>query len=89
MHFDHGKNNIQIFHFCLFHRLYRRSEVTVESEDPLQKLFKKGIFVQEGQVEHVLTMANFKSNLPYLCPTLTNMQMRDLKCAYGDDSLHG
>ena len=48
MHFDHGKNKIQIFHFCLFHRLYGGgSEVTVGSEDQLQN-FLKGVFVQEG-----------------------------------------
>ena len=40
IHFDHCKNKIQIFNFCLFHRLYRGSEVTVGSEDPLQISFK-------------------------------------------------
>ena len=47
MHFDHGKNKIQIFNFCLFHRLYIGSEVMVGSDDPLQN-FLKGIFAQEG-----------------------------------------
>ena len=47
MHIHHCKNKIQFFNFCLFHRLYRGSEVMVRSEDPLQ-IFLKGIFVQEG-----------------------------------------
>ena len=40
IHFDHCKNKIQIFNFCLFHKLYRGSEVTVGSEDPLQNFLK-------------------------------------------------
>ena len=44
MHFDHGKNKIQIFNFGLSHRLCRGSEVTVGSEDQLQN-FLKCIFV--------------------------------------------
>ena len=47
IHFDHCKNKIQIFNFCLSHRLYRGLEVTVGTEDPLQ-IFSKGVFVQEG-----------------------------------------
>ena len=44
LHFDQCKNKMQIFNLCLFHRLYRGSEVVVGSEDPLQN-FLKGIFV--------------------------------------------
>ena len=40
IHFNHCKNRIQIFNFCLFNRLYRESEVTVGSGDPLQRFFK-------------------------------------------------
>ena len=39
----------------------------VGSEDQLQ-FFLKGIFVQEGQVEHVLTMANLKLKLSLFTP---------------------
>ena len=42
-----AKTNFRFSVFCLFHRLYRGSEVTVGSEDPLQ-IVLKGIFVQEG-----------------------------------------
>ena len=47
IHFNHCKNRIQIFNFCLFNRLYRESAVTVGSETHF-KDFLKGIFVQEG-----------------------------------------
>ena len=68
-HFGHCKNKIQFFNFCLFHRLYRGSEVMVGSEDALQ-FFLKGIFVQEGSSEHILTMVNLKlkSSLFTPCP---------------------
>ena len=60
IHFNHCKNKNQIFNFCLFHRLYRGSEVTVGSEDLLLKFFERAYLFKRGQVEHVLTMANFK-----------------------------
>ena len=47
IHLDHCKNKIQIFNFCLFRRLCRRSEVTVGSEN-FSIYFLKSIFVQEG-----------------------------------------
>ena len=51
MHFDNDEK-IRFTIFGLSHRLYRESEVTVGSEDPLQRayLFKR------FQVEHVLTV---------------------------------
>ena len=39
MHFDHGKNKFRFSIFCISHRLCRGSEVTVGSEDQLQKFF--------------------------------------------------
>ena len=39
MHFDHGKNNIQIFNFWPLNRLCRGSEMMVGSEDQLQFFF--------------------------------------------------
>ena len=46
IHFDHCKNKMEILNFCLFHKLYRGSGVTIVSEDPLHFFFSKGIFVQ-------------------------------------------
>ena len=61
IHFDHCKNKIEFFNFCLFHRPHRGSGVTVGSENPLQNFFKGNIILfKGGQVEHVLTMANLK-----------------------------
>ena len=60
IHFDHYKIKILIVNFCLFHRLYRGSEVTVGSEDTFQFFFKEENLFKRGQVEHVLTMANLK-----------------------------
>ena len=54
-----AKTKFRFSIFGLSHRLCRGSEVRVGSEDQLQNLLK-GIFVQGGQVEHILTMANLK-----------------------------
>ena len=54
-----AKTKFRFSIFGLFHRQYRGSEVTMGSEDTL-KIFWKDMFVQKGQVEHVLTMANLK-----------------------------
>ena len=69
IHFDHCKNNMQIFNFCLFHRLYRGSEVTVGSEDPLH--FFKGHFCSRGVKWNTFwPWPIWNQNLPYLCPAL-------------------
>ena len=51
IHFDHCKNKIQIFNFCLFHRLYRGS---------VFNFFLRAYLFKSGQVEHFMTMANLK-----------------------------
>ena len=54
-----AKTKFRFSIFGLFHRLYRRSEVAMGSKDT-HKIFLKDMFVQKGQVGHVLTMANLK-----------------------------
>ena len=59
IHLNHYNNRIKIFIFFLpFHRLFRRSEVTVGSEDASN--FLKGMFVQEGSSATHFDMANLK-----------------------------
>ena len=59
MHFNHGKNKFRFSIFGFSHRLYRGSEVTVGSEDPLT-IFLKAYLLKKGQVEQVLTTTNLK-----------------------------
>ena len=59
MHLDHGKQKIRFSIFGFSHRLCRRAEVTVGSEDQLQ-IFLRAYLFRRGQMEHVLIMASLK-----------------------------
>ena len=65
MHFDHGKNKIQIFNFWPSYMLCRGSEVKTNF-----KMFERKYLFKRGQLEHVLTMANLKLKPSLFTPAL-------------------
>ena len=68
--FDHGKNKVHIFKFCLFHRLYRGSGVTGGLKTNFN--FLKGIFCSGGVRELFLTMVNLKLKPSLFTPHSSN-----------------
>ena len=71
MHFDHGKNKIQIFNLWTLGLICREFEVTVGSENQLN--FLRAYLFRRGKVEHVLTMANLKLRPSLYTPALPNI----------------
>ena len=70
MHFDHGITKFRFSIFSLSRRLCRGYEVTVGCEDVKTnfKFFWMTSLFRRGQVEHVLTMENFKLNPSLFTP---------------------